>query len=51
MDPPAAGNHGQDAHAMETPYGVTMNPEAGNHGRDARATRTLHDPFCETNPI
>jgi hypothetical protein len=48
---PVVGNHGQDAHATETPCGVTMNPEGGNHGRDARATGTLHDRFCETNPI
>jgi len=50
-----------------TPYGVTTNEEDGNHGRDARAALlrttsdalpgrnaspfTLHDRFCETNPI
>jgi hypothetical protein len=38
---PVVGNHGQDAHATETPCGVTMNmPTAVNHGPDARATGT-----------
>jgi hypothetical protein len=59
---PVAGNHGQDAHATETPCGVTTNaPAAGSHGQDAHATIFPHsspipdapaeEPPCKTNPI
>jgi len=51
---PVAGNHGRDARATETPYGVTTNVrDTGNHGQDAHAAGTAVriEPSCETNPI